>query len=120
MEMLFLVAFLSIISLVFIAAAGMKMNQFSEKQKSDAVKDFGISIKKEFDLASVVKNGYRREIEIPQEIGQSIPYTISNSNSTLIISTEKKDYTAIIPKVKGTLSKGKNIIKKTNNSIYIQ
>ena len=118
-EFLFLIGFLFIFSLGFIVVAGIQMKEFSDNKKIETILDFGDSLKKEIGIASVVKNGYEREIYLPEKIDNSINYTIITKNSTLIIKTENYEFAAIIPKTQGSLAKGKNTIKKINNSVAI-
>ncbi|MCK5283736.1 MAG: hypothetical protein KAK00_10125 [Nanoarchaeota archaeon] len=107
-------------SLGFIIAAGIQIKEFSDNQKVKTIIDFGNSLKRELNLASVVKEGYQRTIILPNKVDNSINYTIQNTNSTLIIGAEGYEYSAIIPKVQGELKKGTNSIKKINGSVIIE
>lgn len=118
-EFLVLIGFLSIFSLGFITVAGIQMKEFSDDKKTETIIDFGNSLKKEIALASIVKNGYKRETYLPDKIDNSIDYTIITKNSTLIIRTDYYEYSAIIPKTQGNLTKGSNIIEKINNLVII-
>ena len=117
MEFLFLVSFVFVFSLAFVVAVGIQLTDFSDNQKKDTTVDFGDSIRKEMDIASVVKNGYIRKIVLPDMIDDSINYTIQMSNYTLIISTDNYEYSAKISYFEGTLQKGNNTLKKINNTV---
>ena len=120
MDFLFLVSFVFIFSLAFIIAAGIQLKDFSDNQKIDAVIDFGESLRKEIDIASVVKEGYFRTVVLPDKIGDSINYSIEMGNFTLIIDTDDYVYSAKISDVEGELKKGSNTIKKINNTVKIE
>jgi hypothetical protein len=120
MELVILVGFAFLFSIAFIVAAGDRMKTVSDNKRLDTINDFGKSIKKEIDLASIMKEGYMREFTLPETIDGTIEYSIITKNSTLIINTTDYGYSSIIPKTNGTVAKGKNIIKKINNSVTIE
>src|SRR3989338_9176823 len=88
MEFMFLTGFLFIISLGFTIAAGIQLKEYSDHKKSEMVREFGRSVQKEIELASIVHEGYQREIILPEKIYDLINYTISLSNVTLSISAD--------------------------------
>ncbi len=120
MEFLLLMCFLFLIVISFVAVSGYQMKKYSDNQKKELVEDFGYSLKKEVDIASVVKDGYHRTVILPDKIDASLDYSISMSNATLIILTETYEYNGIIPQTIGSLKKGSNIIKKINNQVQIE
>lgn len=120
MEFLFLISFVFVFSLGIVIAAGIQLNDFSDNQKIKLVIDFGESVRKEIDLASVVKDGYMRTIELPDKIDGTINYSIEMNSFTLIINTEYYEFDARISETDGELKKGVNIIKRVNNSIKIE
>ncbi len=120
LEFLVLVGFLFIITVVFIAAIGRQMTDFSDRERLDTINAFGNSIKTELDIASIVKDGYQRSITLPDKIDGRLDYTITVSTSTLIITSDDHEFVSIIPKTQGTFIKGSNIIRKQNNTIVIE
>lgn len=122
MEFLILIGFLTVFTFGFIVAAGVQFKDFSDSQKINLVKEMGESVKSEIGLASTVKEGYRREIFLPDKIDGAIGYNISAANSTLIIRAENYEFSAVIPKIEGQLDEaGKSyIISHINNSVKIE
>jgi hypothetical protein len=120
MEFMLLIGFVLVISLSFLAVAGELFQNFRESEKKSLIDDFGSSIKKELDLASVVKEGYKRTITLPEKIDGSINYSIENKNVTLIIRSDDDEFSWVIPNTVGTLKKGENVISKVNNSVSIK
>ncbi|MBR9700029.1 hypothetical protein GOV09_06225 [Candidatus Woesearchaeota archaeon] len=119
-EFLFLISFLFVVSLGFIYAAGSHMKDFSDNQKRVAIEDFGESLKNELVLASVVKEGYERTIELPDKIDGTIDYTINVLNSTIVILADKYEFSFIVPKTEGALQKGTNIIRNIDQTVFIE
>jgi hypothetical protein len=119
LEFLMAVGFLFFISFAAIAVIGYLLTNYSETDRSDMVVEFGESIKKEIEVASAVKDGYERSVTLPAKIGGLIDYDVSTSASTLVVSTDYQEYTAIIPEVQGTLAIGQNTITKDNGIISI-
>ena len=120
MEFLFLVGFVFFMAFGFIFVASVQMKDFSDSKKRTIILDFGDSLKEEMNIASVVFDGYQREISLPEKIDGTIDYSIIMSSSTLVISTEYDDYQGIIPKTTGNLQKGNNIVRKQNGTIFIE
>lgn len=120
MEFIVVAGFIFMMSLGFIVAAGTQMKDFSDSHKVDTIKDFGNSIQSELELASVVKEGYKREITLPDKIELGIDYNITITNSTLIVMTDIFDYVRIVPQVNGNIAKGKNTITKNNSMVTIE
>jgi hypothetical protein len=118
-EFLLLIGFVFIFSLGFIVAAGIQLKEFTENKRVSTINDFGNSLKKEMDMASIVKEGYERKLFLPDEIDETIPYEIQNKNNTLIVAADNFEFSSIIPKTVGNLTKGWNLITKLNNTIFI-
>ena len=120
LEFLVLVGFLAVMSFGFIFAASIQLKDYSDNEKSEIIQDFGNSIKRELNLAGVVKDGYNRKLTLPEQISGTIDYSITVTGETLIIRTDIEDYSAIVPNTKGTLVKNAdNFISKVNNTIII-
>ena len=110
MEFLFLISFLFVFSLAFIIAAGIQLKNFSDNNKIELVVDFGESLTREINLASIVNEGYERTIILPDKIDDSIEYTIEMNGSTIIVNTDYYEFSDIISKTNGELKKGNNTI----------
>ena len=120
MEFLFLIGFVFVIAFGFILAASYQLKEFSDDHERKLVDDFGNGLKAELSLASVVYDGYERNVVLPEKISQEIDYTITMQNTGLAVTTEKYSYSAVIPKTTGSLAKGNNTIRKQNGEIIIE
>jgi len=119
-EFLVLIGFLTIISFGFITASGIQIKEYSDNQNKAMVEEFASSLKRELDMASVVKEGYERTVSLPEEIDGKILYNISMQGSTLTIITEEYSYSVIIPETEGRFETNKNnLIRNTNNTVVI-
>ena len=78
------------------------------------------NIQNEITLANSATNGYQREFELPARLG-SMNYSISLTNSFIYIESEDKKYALALPvyNVTGNIIKGKNIIRKLNDIVYL-
>lgn len=120
LEFIILISFLFIICVGFITVSAYQMQEFSDEQNRYIINQFGNSIKMEINLASVVKDGYERTIILPDKIEGSINYTITTGSSTLTISAADNQFVKVIPNINGQLQKGKNTIRKINNTVRIE
>jgi len=120
MEFLFVIGFVFVLSVGLIAVAGHRMKEFSDKKQEVITNEYIDVLKKELDIASVVKIGYSRTITLPQKIDGTINYTIQMNSSAIIITTNLNSYTRIIPTTQGVLKKGQNIIRRTNTNLVIE
>ncbi len=75
-------------------------------------------IQKEVNLAARVVDGYVREFTLPEKL-LTKNYSISIEGKYVIIHADNQDFWKEIPNVTGTITKGINIINKTNGTIYI-
>ncbi len=112
-------SFLFLISIGFILIGGVKLKEYTDNENSKLVNEFGLSLQNEIEIASVVKDGYQREITLPEEIDGMINYSVSMQSATLSIITDDYRFTAIIPQTIGSLQKGKNTITKNNDIVTI-
>jgi hypothetical protein len=107
---------------IMITVFSEKYGTYNAKISNQMIDEFVDSLKIEFDTAEVVHNGYYREIMLPDEIqGNNYSITIRtlNHNSELVVRSGKNDFVAMIPKVYGNLTIGKNIISKNGGIIEI-
>jgi len=83
-----------------------------------AVSDFGYSLQSELILASEVEPGYVRTIQLPDEL-RLVDYTISNTESYMILSYDHGQVSYKLPNITGALHKGTVSIKNINGIIYV-
>lgn len=113
------------LSLLIIMVAALSNLTFSRQTQKGylEMKDLGISIQQELLFASELEDGYRREFYIPDKLS-NVDYTISNGNSSsyngyLVFEYESQEFFLVIPAVVGTIKKQTNVLRKYNNTLYI-
>lgn len=82
------------------------------------LEDLAHKIRKEFDIASQVQDGYQRSFEIPLKVGIK-DYALNVTNRDLSLKTGEYEYSLILPDFVGNLTKGDNIISKQGGVIYV-
>ena len=87
------------------------------------MKDLAISIQQELIFASELEDGYRREFYLPTKLN-NIDYSITNGNTSsyngyLTFQYESQEFFYIIPAVVGSIQKGSNVLRKYNNTLYL-
>jgi len=119
-EFMFLIGFLTIISIAVIAVAGYQLENYNKRIETYRIKDLGESLKKEIETAAIVQDGYIRLLDVPETIEYNINYTLTSSATSIYIQGEHYSYSAIIPPIIGSIQKGTNTIKKINGEIIIE
>ena len=107
-----------IIAITFVIASIDQLNGIRARKEYDAAKDIALKLQKEILVASSVQDGYSRIFQAPDSIIGS-NYSITMQNLTLAIKSKSGLYIVSIPKTSGNITKGSNIINKTNGEIYI-
>lgn len=110
------------ISLLIAIAFGImslaQLKEFREQKESDMIKDLALMLQKELFVAASVEDGYIRTFKIPNEL-ETVNYSITTSNTTVFVQSEIGFYAVTIPTIIGNVSKGINIINKSNGVIYV-
>ncbi len=107
-----------LIAIAFEIASLDQLNDFRIQKESEAVKDLALKLQKEILVATNVEDGYVRIFEIPEKLDNT-DYFLTKQNSTIIVQSKNGFYLVLIPNVIGNVTKGSNIINKTNGIIYI-
>ena len=116
--MLLLSVLLTVFLLFFVFIAREHKDIYSEK-RYNTIKDVAYSVQTELNSALFVKDGYKREIYLPEQI-EGINYSIRIYNhNVLVVTSNEEEFSLTIPEVNGSISKGRNKITKENNTIYI-
>ncbi len=102
--------FLLVLSASFI---GSQIKDISDDRDFSLIRDLGISIKAEIDIAANSISGYERNFTLAEDI-EGIPYNITIAQNSLIVSTGNKELIFKIPNVQGSIKKGNNIIRNEN------
>lgn len=82
------------------------------------VRDYAYALQTEFIAAAEAKEGYMREIIIPDDL-EGFDYIPSISNSVLVINYSTNSFSLPVPKIKGDIHKGENVIEKINDTICV-
>jgi hypothetical protein len=118
LEFLILTGFALVIFITVLALLSKNI-YFMNKNKQDILgEDIATKIQKEVLLASNMEDGYKREFSIPSMLGNQ-DYTISIINNEVILQKGIQNFWKEIPSVSGNITKGNNIIRKTNGTIYL-
>lgn len=107
-----------LITIAFGIASIDQLNDFKLQRETEAVDDVALKLQKELLIATNVEDGYSRVFQIPDRI-DSINYSVAIENLTLYVKSKNAFSIVSIPKVIGNVSKGTNMINRTNGIIYI-
>ena len=107
-----------IIAISFSVYSLQQVKDFQLKNENDAEQDIALKLQKELLIAANVEDGYVREFKIPDKV-DNFDYFFNMTNSTITVQSKNSVYFLSIPKVIGNLSKGSNVINKTNGAIYV-
>jgi hypothetical protein len=107
--------------LIFILILGILFhyNRMQYRSRDYAeLEDLAAAIKREIEIATQVKDGYRRAFNIPNKIGVN-NYTLSHTGRDLSLAMGELDYSVVLPEVTGSLTKGENTIAKEGGVVYV-
>ena len=107
-----------LIAIAFELASLDQLNGFRLRKEDEAVKDLALKIQKELLVAAVVEDGYVRTFAIPDRL-DSINFSLSTQNLTIMVESKNAYYAMRIPKAVGNVTKGDITINKTGGVIYI-
>ena len=107
-----------LIAVAFELASIKELNGISQQRENEIARDVGLKIQREMLIAASVEDGYSRNFELTEILG-NINYTVSKQNSTITVESKKGYFIIPIPSAVGSISKGTNIINKTGGVIYI-
>ena len=98
-------------------------NNISDKlyeRKNLAVREVALIVQDEINLALKSSEGYRRNFELPQDVGGT-DYEISFVDGFVYIRTTDERHALSLPIVNltGNIQKGNNLIRKDNGVIFI-
>lgn len=119
MEFVFLVGLAFTVMVVFISSTRSEFNDLRNEEERTLLKDASYMVQHEIIIASNLKDGYLRNFEIPEKLGDEIPYNITLVNNTLISASAGYENVLNVPAVSGNIKKGQNIINKTGGIIYL-
>jgi len=119
-EFLILVGVIFFFFLGFLIAIQTSINDKVKEKNNLLLKNTAYKIQDEINFASESSDGYEREFKIPDKIG-SKDYDIDIiANMVYLKTIDNKNSIALpIPVITGNIIKGDNLIKKINNTIYL-
>ncbi|MFC1768667.1 hypothetical protein ACFLZX_02790 [Nanoarchaeota archaeon] len=118
MEFLVLAGILLFILLVMLAVVSHQTSIVNQNRDTIVVEDIVAKIQKEINLAARVSDGYSRSFYLPSKVGK-LDYSINIIGGEVIIDTGGQTYSRKVPPVVGNITKGNNVIRKNNETIYI-
>ena len=118
MEFVILVGFTIVFVMVLIVFSLSQLNDIYINKESILVRDQALKLQDEFNLASIVEDGYSRNFTIPQKL-DTLEFSITIAGKFLTVKSDKGLYTVRIPEVNGDLTNGNNVIRKIGGIIYI-
>ncbi len=127
LEFMLAVSLSMVILLVFLIAIRGSLEEKIEQKQYLVIRDYGLSLQKEFITAAQVHDGYIRRLIIPDSVS-NVEFGINNTENYIHLyydrenNNYKKSMSFKIPHINGSLKQGfneTNIIKKQNNTIYV-
>ena len=103
---------------IFFLAIQSNQEGKNKEKENLLVRNLALTMQDEISLASGATNGYSREFYVPETI-MGMVYEISLIDSRVYIKSKSSAISLHIEKVEGEIQKGKNIIKKENDKVYI-
>ncbi len=107
-----------LIAIAFEIASLNQLNAYRLQKENEAVRDLALKLQKELLIAASVEDGYVRVFEVPDNL-DTINYSITTQNSTLFVQSKNGFHFVAIPKIVGNVTKGTNLINKTEGVIYV-
>ncbi|MGM5485251.1 MAG: hypothetical protein ACQEP1_05265 [Nanobdellota archaeon] len=95
-----------------------KAGSYTEQERYDKLEETAARVKLELETALLVKDGYRREFILPEEINNR-GYKISKKGEELILEQGDSEVVKIIPRVEGSINEGMNTVTKNNDTIRV-
>ena len=107
-----------LVAIAFEIASLDQLKEFRIQKENDAVRDLAHKLQKELLIAASVEDGYVRTFKVPDNL-DNFNYSITTQNSTLFVQSKNGFYIITIPSIVGNISKGINVINKTEGIIYV-
>ncbi len=114
-EFLILIGAVLLFFTLFLIVIYNKTYETSQEKETIIIKDIALDVQDEINLASKASNGYYREFTLREDLD----YSITLAGNSVYIKTEKNAVSYPIIEVQGSVKRGKNIIKKENDKVYL-
>lgn len=112
------IAFMILVS--FMAIIADEFRYINIDKEYQVVHDFGASLQNEILLASEVRDGYNRQIVLPEKIS-GYEYSISITGNVLRVKSisHSIEHVYFIPQIIGGFNHGTNLIRKDGGVVYV-
>lgn len=107
-----------VIAVVLAVAVGGKFSDLREEKTVFLIRDTAYVVRSELFAAAEASDGYRRSFVLPHNLS-SQEYSITISNTSLILQSENYEHVVKVPSVIGSIGKGNNIIRKSGGAVYL-
>ncbi len=118
LEFVIMVSFGLIIGLIFMSVLAASLYDSSEEQRRSSLNDIGYHIQDELILASMVEDGYKRNISLPQKADR-FTYTITSTPYGVTLGSGNQKLFFPTPEFSGGFSKGNIRITKEEGVITV-
>ncbi|MBI2142180.1 hypothetical protein HYU15_01670 [Candidatus Woesearchaeota archaeon] len=107
-----------VIAVILAVAIGGKFSAMRDERTVFLVRDTASVIRSELFAAAEASDGYQRTFVLPHNLSNQ-DYSITISNTSLILQSENYEHVVKVPSVLGSISKGANIVRKSGGAIYL-
>ncbi|MCK5612409.1 hypothetical protein KAR91_61625 [Candidatus Pacearchaeota archaeon] len=118
MEFLVMFGALLFFFVVFMAIINADLTRENREKQSALLQNAASDIRDEISLAAKATDGYSREFFVAEKI-LGTNYELNMTEGYIFATTERHSASYKIFNVTGEIKKGKNIIKKANETIYL-
>lgn len=120
MEFVILLSVAFIIFVVYAAVSSVRINNLISDQELVLLEELSTSVEDELILSTRVRDGYSRDLELPDMLDETKNYSIEKKSNTFVFSSENHEVSFLIPPtISGELTKGMNIITKEGGVVNI-
>ncbi len=117
-QFILLISFVFLVYLVFVSFQGSMVKDQEDQYRNIVVKDMALKLGEEVNLASRMKDGYQREVVLPNYL-DGFNYSINIAGTELIVSSGDESFSVSIPPINGSFVIGTNLICKQQNIICV-
>ena len=118
-EFVALIALAMLVFTIFIYVLIENRQDIQDENEYNYLVDLSKSVQSELYLASSVGDGYLRTLQLPDLLDNRYEYSINVFNNSLVTSTSRYQEVLTIPTIQGNITKGDNVINKTDGEIYV-
>ncbi|MBI2575269.1 hypothetical protein HYV82_05285 [Candidatus Woesearchaeota archaeon] len=106
------------IAVMLAVAIGGKFSELRDEKTVFLVRDAASVARSELFAAAEASDGYQRSFVMPHNLSGR-EYSVTISNTSLILQSENYEHVLKVPSVIGGISKGDNIIRKSGGAVYL-